>query len=292
MSDIVRPNGAITTNLCSTGICHPLAHCVEGAFRPICICPAGYTGSGVGQAGCVRGAFDPCAPNPCQNGGSCSPNSLGTSFSCTCPPGTMRPLCTISTDPCSHSPCQNGGTCTVVNGGTRYRCACPPKYTGLFCQSEVRACGGVLMGLRGTLRYPPSDNYPHNSRCAWLIKTNVTQVLNITFTRFDVERSQDCHFDWLQVSADDQRNVNASPAVMRYIFHCRFTMADLPPPTWLEGFAEMYYRKGVILYPRTICSIFGLDRTTQRHTKASNCNGRASIQVYPLLKYPSLSAIS
>lgn len=186
--------------MCSTmpGICHPLAQCIEGAFRPICVCPPGYTGSGFGRNGCFEGIPAPCASNPCQNGGTCVPAELGLAFSCNCPPGTSRPYCTISTDPCSRFPCQNGGTCVTLNGN-RYQCSCPPKYTGLSCQTEVRACGGVLTGLSGTLKYPPSDNYPHNSRCAWLIRTNMTQVLNVTFTKFNLEGSNECRFDWLQV---------------------------------------------------------------------------------------------
>lgn len=194
----VRPDGAVTSNLCSTGICHSLAQCVEGAFRPICICPVGYIGNGIGPSGCIQGAMDPCTLNPCQNGGICTVSATGTSFSCNCPSGTARPLCTISTDPCSNNPCLNGATCTV--NGDRYRCSCTPRFTGFHCQAEVRACGGVLNALSGTLKYPQSNNYPRNSRCAWLIKTNITQVLNVTFTKFDLEESRECIFDWLQVS--------------------------------------------------------------------------------------------
>lgn len=186
--------------MCSPGLCHPLAQCIEGSFRPLCVCPFGYVGSGFGPSGCARTQMDACATAPCQNGGTCRPNPANTfpEFSCICPAGTVLPVCAISTDPCAHSPCQNGGTCTQTNGN-RYRCSCPAKYTGLFCQTEVRVCGGVLTGLSGTLKYPPSENYPHNSRCAWLIRTNFTQVLNITFTKFNLESSNDCRFDWLQV---------------------------------------------------------------------------------------------
>lgn len=185
--------------MCSAGLCHPLAQCIEGSFRPLCVCPPGYVGGGFGPSGCTRTtSFDACDSMPCLNGGTCRSATRGVSFNCICPVGTVPPVCAISTDPCAHSPCQNGGTCTQINGN-RYRCSCPPKYTGMFCQTEVRVCGGVLTGLIGTLKYPPSENYPHNSRCAWLIRTNVTFVLNITFTKFNLESSNDCRFDWLQV---------------------------------------------------------------------------------------------
>jgi cubilin len=67
----------------------------------------------------------------------------------------------------------------------------------------VKKCGGLLSNWNGTLQYPtdPNSNYVHNARCAWLIKTNHTKVLNVTFTKFDLEASnEDCKFDWLQVS--------------------------------------------------------------------------------------------
>jgi len=62
-------------------------------------------------------------------------------------------------------------------------------------------CGGVLAGLSGTLQYPHSGSieYGHNVNCAWLIITNTTKVLQLNFTKFDVERSPNCEFDFLQV---------------------------------------------------------------------------------------------
>lgn len=60
-------------------------------------------------------AATPCQPNPCQNGGVCSPQ--GNTFSCQCPPTYMGRCCEIRIttttpyDPCRQSPCRNGGTC-------------------------------------------------------------------------------------------------------------------------------------------------------------------------------------
>lgn len=44
-----------------------------------CMCPEGYYG-----VTCEH--RDPCLPNPCQHGGSCT-NLTHTSFSCVCPSG-------------------------------------------------------------------------------------------------------------------------------------------------------------------------------------------------------------
>lgn len=54
----------------------------------------------------------------------------------------------------------------------------------------------------GTLKFPANNaSYEHNTRCAWLISTNSSMVLNVTFTAFDLERpvGQLCKFDWLQI---------------------------------------------------------------------------------------------
>lgn len=99
------------------------------------------------------------------------------------------------------NPCFNGGTCAPFLD--RYVCSCPSGYTGLRCQGAARSCGGILDSYSGILRYPVDNGtYNHNSRCAWLIKTNHTMVLNVTFSQFHVEdavSTGECKFDWLQV---------------------------------------------------------------------------------------------
>lgn len=60
-------------------------------------------------------AATPCQPNPCQNGGTCTPQ--GNTFSCQCPSTHTGRCCEIRVttttpyDPCRQSPCRNGGTC-------------------------------------------------------------------------------------------------------------------------------------------------------------------------------------
>lgn len=182
-----------------------MATCVQNGFGVTCICPPHYTGNGIGPFGCTRSnnTFDGCTLNPCQNGGTCI--SIGTfGFRCECPPGFVAPRCINGMSPCSPNPCQNGGTCTQISRAL-YRCTCPPGRTGRTCQQETRSCGGILTQVNGTLKYPLSDTYPHNSRCAWLIRTDENKVLNITFTKFNVEVSRECRFDWLQVCEFDTK---------------------------------------------------------------------------------------
>lgn len=192
----------ITSQRCeSQNPCHPLATCVKSQYSIYCICPPHYSGNGFGPFGCMasNNTMDGCSGNPCLNGGTCTSDGL-FSFRCECPLGTVLPRCSRALNACSPNPCQNGGTC-IQTGHSQYRCVCPSNRNGRNCQLEVRACGGVLNSFNGTLKFPHDSNtYLHNSRCAWLIKTDEDKVLNVTFTQFHLEHSRECRFDWLQVS--------------------------------------------------------------------------------------------
>ncbi|XP_058456836.1 cubilin homolog [Malaya genurostris] len=188
------------TTRCTPGLCHPLARCVDYASGVIsCVCPPDYHGSGYGPSGCVSSSVNPCAFKPCKNGGTC--HVIGNNYTCSCPQGTAPPNCARLTSPCVPNPCLNGGSCTPFLD--RYLCYCTAGYTGLRCQGTSRACGGILDSVSGTLKYPlDNGTYNHNARCAWLIKTNHTKILNVTFTQFHLEGSiatGECKFDWLQI---------------------------------------------------------------------------------------------
>lgn len=74
---------------------------------------------------------DPCATNPCQNGGLCQVS--GTTYTCICQNGYSGQNCQsfISTA-CSSNPCYNGATCISANNG--YTCVCQTGYSGSNCQ--------------------------------------------------------------------------------------------------------------------------------------------------------------
>lgn len=143
---------------------------------------------------------DPCSQKICRNGGTCMKNATGAY--CNCLPGYSSPNCDQVVDPCSSNPCLNGGTCSSRRSGRFFTCSCMTGFSGRLCTNQARRCGGVLTELNGTISYPETNGtYYHNSKCAWLIKTNITKVVKITFKKFDIEHSSDCKFDWLQVIA-------------------------------------------------------------------------------------------
>lgn len=137
-----------------------------------------------------------------QNGGTCIDN--GDSYNCICPLGYLGPTCTPAPSLCSPNPCANGARCIVIKTSSvhKYMCECRPGYRGEKCDKRVNECGGVLKGESGRLTYPSAvqTRYDHNSQCAWIIRTNESLVLNVTFNEFELEDSTECRFDWLQIN--------------------------------------------------------------------------------------------
>ncbi|XP_052077852.1 delta-like protein C isoform X2 [Mytilus californianus] len=39
----------------------------------------------------------------------------------------------MGSDPCSPNPCKNGGTCSVNNSANNAVCSCPTEYEGITC---------------------------------------------------------------------------------------------------------------------------------------------------------------
>ncbi|XP_055914618.1 cubilin homolog isoform X2 [Eupeodes corollae] len=188
-----RTAGASCTR---NNICHPSALCSEVGNSIVCSCPLGQIGNGVGPNGCRASGTSPCLSNPCLNGGTCMDTGDG-SYICVCPYGFRAPNCQRIANPCVTNPCRNGGTCRP--NGSNFTCDCVQGYGGRLCATQRSRCGQYIRAEQGNLKYPLTDLYNHNTKCSWVIRTNATKVLNITFTKFDIEDSADCRFDWLQI---------------------------------------------------------------------------------------------
>ncbi|CAH1121617.1 unnamed protein product [Ceutorhynchus assimilis] len=210
----------------NNGGCSILARCVQNTAISDtyvqCICPAGYTGSGVGPAGCTRSSstnvatITSCTPNPCVHGSCVSygSNQSDASFTCVCDRSFTGILCDQKRDLCSPNPCLNGGTCQTRKG--RFTCICPPGYVGRNCGRQRSACGDNLNSFNGTVSYPPSDFESSRGRealsCAWTITTDNDKVIQVNFTKFSFADAP-CTTQWFQVH--DGRN-SLSPALGRF----------------------------------------------------------------------------
>ncbi|XP_006866854.1 PREDICTED: delta and Notch-like epidermal growth factor-related receptor [Chrysochloris asiatica] len=93
--------------------------------------------------GCLAGpvpsaplpAPEPCAAQPCQNGGVCTPAAAGQpGYSCTCPAGVSGARCQVVADPCASHPCYHG-YCRSSSDG--YVCVCSEGYEGTHCEQAV-----------------------------------------------------------------------------------------------------------------------------------------------------------
>ncbi|XP_013175197.1 PREDICTED: cubilin-like [Papilio xuthus] len=192
----------------NNGGCHPSARCVESRFSFTarmgqCVCPDGMYGDGIGVQGCYvpnsGNVTLQCEDNPCGEHGHC--HSVRTGYTCICQKGFNGVHCENPANLCQSNPCQNGGSCRLdENSPGGFRCECTALYSGDLCQSHTTLCGGVLNHEEGSIIYPLSNaTYSHNARCAWVIHTIPEKVINVTFSKFNLESSPDCLYDFLQI---------------------------------------------------------------------------------------------
>ncbi|KAJ8670094.1 hypothetical protein QAD02_001353 [Eretmocerus hayati] len=185
----------------NNGGCHNLATCTEGPnMGTRCLCPVGYQGNGRGPLGC-QPAENACKSNPCVHGrcSSQGPND----FTCICNRGYTGPTCDTAINSCTPNPCKNNGTCRTSATGSRY-CECTASFSGPTCSTAKSTCGGVFKDPFGYVEFPvgTGNKYDHGLSCAWVIITNSSQVLNVTFTKFALESSHgrdECSHDYVQI---------------------------------------------------------------------------------------------
>lgn len=129
--------------------------------------------------------------------------------------GTTCNIRPDTADPCWSNPCRNSGTCIVLNG--QATCQCTSSFTGNRCETPRQTCGGVTRNPTGTLQFPmDSSTYQHGLSCAWVLITDPSKVLNVTFTVFNLEDSRECKYDFLQVRCQryvcDNKNCFSLPS--------------------------------------------------------------------------------
>ncbi len=89
--------------------------------------------------------IDPCAVEPCKNGGECMTET--SDYFCVCPEGFAGKDCQFEftpaadIDPCvAVEPCKNGGECMRAETSD-YFCVCPKGFAGKDCQFEITTEG-------------------------------------------------------------------------------------------------------------------------------------------------------
>ena len=74
---------------------------------------------------------------------------------------------------------------------------------------EDTACGGTLSSMSGRFASPDFPNsYPMNVECVWIIKAPAGNIAHLFFSQFDLEESEDCNKDYLDVYQNGPDGIN------------------------------------------------------------------------------------
>ncbi|CAK8697931.1 unnamed protein product [Clavelina lepadiformis] len=78
--------------------------------------------------------FDPCDPDPCEDG-ECGRTEDKLKSLCHCNAGSTGEECEVDIKECDSNPCQNGGSCDEPQKDY-YTCQCMPQWMGAHCEVE------------------------------------------------------------------------------------------------------------------------------------------------------------
>jgi len=139
-------------NACANNPCRNGGTCLPNGNGYTCNCPANFFGTNCDLSKCIRRikrliidyllsfsfriSKDPCAVNPCLNGGQCRVDSQNQAY-CVCPTGYSGPYCGTY-DACSCNPCRNGGTCVPTPNAFGYVCNCLTNFLGQNCTIRMK----------------------------------------------------------------------------------------------------------------------------------------------------------
>lgn len=68
---------------------------------------------------------------------------------------------------------------------------------------HLLACGGNYTSAQGTITSPGYPNsYPLNAECIWTLNTSPGNRISLSFSEFDIESSENCDLDYLEIRED------------------------------------------------------------------------------------------
>lgn len=84
--------------------------------------------------------------------------------------------------------------------GSPPRAGNPAPLNSMGC---VSACGGTYTSYQGKIASPGYPNsYPLNAECVWILNNSPGNKLQLTFSEFDIQQSDNCDLDYLEIRED------------------------------------------------------------------------------------------